>query len=52
MRQYNRIGIKEVHETNDDMDVPKFQVNKNLSSLLRLFIVTMVFVVVVLTIAK
>lgn len=52
MRQYNRGGMREVYEVNDDMDKPAFKMSNNMSSLLRLFIVIMVFVVIVLTIAK
>jgi len=52
MRQYNRGGIKDVYEVNDDTEKPSFKMSNNLSSLLRLFIVIMVFVVIVLTIAK
>ena len=52
MRQYNMGGLKEVNEINDDMERPAFKMSNNMSSLIRLFIVIMVFVVIVLTIAK
>lgn len=52
MRQYNRGGIPEIADVKEDNCMPSFKMSNNLSSLLRLFIVIMVFVVIVLTIAK
>lgn len=52
MIQYNRSGIKDIESSDSEEKTPKIEINSNLKSLLRLFLVIMIFVVIVLSIAK